>query len=363
MVGRRRPLVHGGEWVGELGRRGDTGRRAAAGAARALWGAAGEQRGRSGARARVARRRLGVRVRGPGLERLLGGLCVFRVFVLRQCLHGAWRPTTVARAPRPTRVRRRRGSKLARAGAGALDRATLKRHASHFLRRPLSRWAPALTEVLRRRSVPWHDVLTVVAKARNVKLASTEGRRPSYTVPLITRNEACVAAFVVVAATAVTAARADVVAARNGPPLDAADLASIRRAARACRRLVIKGGPRLAADRPSPRARPPAAAVLGQRTAPSRGHLQDVPRTAARARASTCRRPCRTGSPARRAGAAVAGCGAGGRRARARPGPLPSPVVEAPPRGPGVAPVHGPFLRAGGGCAVARRLSLPFLLR
>ena len=123
-------------------------------------------------------------------------------------------------------------SKLARAGAGALDRATLKRHASHFLRRPLSRWAPALAEVLRRRSVPWHDVLTVVAKARNVKLASTEGRRPSYTVPLITRNEACVAALVVVAATAETAARADVVAARNGPPLDAADLASIRRAAR-----------------------------------------------------------------------------------------------------------------------------------
>ena len=123
-------------------------------------------------------------------------------------------------------------SKLARAGAGALDRATLKRHASHFLRRPLARWAPALTEVLRRRSVPWHDVLTVVAKARNVKLASTEGRRPSYTVPLITRNEACVAALVVVAATAETAARADVVAARNGPPLDAADLASIRRAAR-----------------------------------------------------------------------------------------------------------------------------------
>ena len=93
-------------------------------------------------------------------------------------------------------------SKLARAGAGALDRATLKRHASHFLRRPLARWAPALTEVLRRRSVPWHDVLTVVAKARNVKLASTEGRRPSYTVPLITRNEACVAALVVVTATA-----------------------------------------------------------------------------------------------------------------------------------------------------------------
>ena len=58
------------------------------------------------------------------------------------------------------------------------------------------------------------------------------------------------------------------------------------RRARRARRLVIKGGPRLRrGPRPVPRAgRPPAAAVLGQRTAPSRGHLQDVPRTAARAR-------------------------------------------------------------------------------
>jgi len=146
-------------------------------------------------------------------------------------------------------------SKLAKAGAGALDRATLKRHASHFLRRPLARWAPALTEVLRRRTVPWDDVLQVVATARNVKLASSaDGRRPSYTVPLISRNDACVAALVVVAATAETAARADVVAARNGPPLDAADLASIRRAARdVLAALLLRVDLVCAADRaPSP---------------------------------------------------------------------------------------------------------------
>ena len=170
--------------------------------------------------------------------------------------------------------------------------------------------------------MPWHDVLTVVAKARNVKLASTEGRRPSYTVPLITRNEACVAALVVVAATAETAARADVVAARNGPPLDAADLASIRRAARDVLAALLPVDRVCAADRaqsPERIDRPRPRSWDNERP-----HLADIFKTSPelrRERDALYRRRRVGPSSARRCAHRRSPRGAGGRERGSRPRP------------------------------------------
>ena len=155
--------------------------------------------------------------------------------------------------------------RLRRAGAGGLDRPALRAHAPHYLAMPLARWAPGLAGLLRRDGapggglrIPWPRALRMVAESRGAEVRRAGGhRRDAWVLPLVTRGGGCVAALHVRAPSTDSrgewlAARAEVLAARAGPPLDGGAAGLVRLAARDVHAAILLTLDRAVVDAVSP---------------------------------------------------------------------------------------------------------------